>query len=195
MSDLVYESDKKLADLLREDDISAFDTLFHKYSKRLYKFALSLLKNEEDSRDIVQEVFFKIWNKRSAIDSTKSFKSFLFSISYNLIVDQLRLRVKDVDYREYLIKHFENGGYTGQDKIDFDDIVTKVRLAVDELPERRRKIYILSREAGLTNREIAAKMGITIKTVENQITLALKHLRKRLGREILPVLLFISLFG
>ena len=128
------------------------------------------------------------------MDSSKSFKSFLFTISYNLIVDHLRLRLKDKHYREFLLKYFESEKFNFKSDIDYETLVLQIRKAVEELPSKRKQIYTLSREVGLTHKEIAGKLGISVKTVENQITLSLKHLKLRLGKDIFPVLLFLSLF-
>jgi RNA polymerase sigma-70 factor (family 1) len=189
------ESDKQLILRLKEGDIKAFDLLYHKYSKRLLHFSFSLLKSEEHSKGIVQEAFLRIWKRRAKIDSSKSFKSFLFTISYNLIVDQLRSRLKDEKYREFLIRYFESEKFNLEDELDYKNMIIQIRKAVDEFPSKRKKIYILSREVGLTHKEIATQLEISVKTVENQIGLALKDLRKCLGSNIFQVLLFISLFG
>lgn len=195
MSDSIRSDDKRLIIQIQNNELEAFDVLFGKYGDKLYRFAFSLLKNPEDSKEIVQEAFLRIWKKRNEIDSSKSFKSFLFSISYNLIVDQLRLRLKDHEYRKYLETYFENREIELSNNLDYDKIVEQIRLAVDELPTKRKQIYTLSREVGLSHKEIAERLGITVKTVENQITLALKHLKIRLGKDIIPVLLFFSLFN
>lgn len=186
--------DKTLILQLQKSEVKAFDALFHKYSEKLFRFSFSLLKNEEDSKGIVQESFLRIWKKRKEIDSAKSFKSFLFTISYNLIVDQMRLRLKDKEYRQFLVHFFESEKYSIKSDLDYDTIVGQVRKAVDELPTKRKQIYTLSREVGLSHKEIAERMGITVKTVENQITLALKHIKLSLGKEVFPIVLFLSLF-
>ena len=164
-------------------------------SLKIYRFSFSLLKNEEDSKEIVQEVFFRIWEKRDKIDSSKSFKSFLFTISYNLIVDQLRLRLKDKEYRGFLIKYFDSVNFNLSHEIDYDTLNKKISNIIMELPNKRKRIYKLSRENGLSHKEIAKELGISVKTVENQINLSLKHLKTRLGKDIFPVLFFLFLFA
>lgn len=195
MNVLQNEDDKHLVVQLQNNEVKAFDTLFHKYSEKLYRFSFSLLKNDEDSKEIVQEAFLRIWKKRENIDTSKSFKSFLFSISYHLVVDQLRLRLKDREYREFLIKFFEVEKYSLKNELDYEEIVVQIRKAVEELPSKRKQIYTLSREVGLSHKEISERLGISVKTVENQITLALKHLKSSLGKDIFPVILFLSLFA
>ncbi|MEN8122961.1 MAG: RNA polymerase sigma-70 factor [Bacteroidota bacterium] len=188
------KDDKQLVMQLQSNEVKAFDILFHKYSKELYRFSYSLLKNDEDAKDIIQEVFLRIWKKRDEINSSKSFKSFLFSISYHLVIDLLRSRVKDKKYREFLVNYFESDSFSLKSELDYETIVKQIRIAVDELPAKRKQVYTLSREIGLSHKEIAVRLGISVKTVENQITLALKHLRSRLGKDTLPIILFLSLF-
>lgn len=195
MTDFLKESDKNLVLQLKNNEVEAFDSLFHKYSGKLYGFAFSLLKNHEDSKEIIQEAFIRIWEKRDEIDSSGSFKSFLFKISYNLIIDQLRARLKDKAYKEFLVQYFESEKFELKTNLDYETIREQVRLAVNELPEKRKQIYILSRDMGLSHKEIAKKLGISAKTVENQIGLALKHIREFLGKDILAILLFLSIFS
>lgn len=195
MNDLTYENDKMLVLQLQNNEVKAFDALFHKYSGKLYRFSFSLLKNNEDAKEIIQETFFRVWNKRTEIDSGKSFKSFLFAISYNLVVDQLRLRMKDQEFRRFLQEYFEPGELGPPSETDYETLTKQIESAVHELPDKRKQIYVLSREKGLSHKEIAGRLGISVKTVENQINLSLKHIRYRLGKDVLPVMFFLSLFG
>ncbi len=195
MSDYGNNDDAQLVQKLLNNELKAFDLLFYKYKDKLFRFAFSLLKNEEDAREIVQEVFIRIWDKRMEIDSGKSFKSFLFRISYNLIIDELKQRIKDEKFQKFLVSYFKSDTYSLDEQLDYDILVKKVRAAVEGLPPKRKQIYILSREVGLSNQEIAQRMGITKKTVENQINLALKHIKSCLGKDFLVVILFISLFA
>ena len=195
MADIPDKNEKILVAKLRNNDVEAFDLLYHQYSNKLYRFSFSMLKNEEDACEIVQETFFKIWEKRNKIDSSKSFKSFLFSVSYHLIIDQLRERLKDQEFRNSLEKYFNKQVNLQENRLDYNTLETEINKAVDELPEKRKQIYRLSREKGLSHKEIAEQMGVKPKTVENQINLALKHIKIRLGKDFLTVLLFLSLFG
>ncbi|HKI90254.1 MAG TPA: RNA polymerase sigma-70 factor [Draconibacterium sp.] len=189
------ENDKRLVSRLRNDDVEAFDAIFQKYSDKLFRFSFSLLKNEEDSKEIVQEVFFRIWNKRHEIDSSKSFKSYLFTISYNLIIDQLRLKLKEQQYRKFLQSYFNANSDEIENKVDFESLIKKLEIVVEELPNKRKQIYKLSREKGYSHKEIAEELGLSVKTIENQINLSLKHLKLRLGRDVLPLLLFFAVFS
>ncbi len=187
-------SDRQLAGQIKKGQTHAFDQLFDRYSQRLYRFSKSLLKNHEDAEEVVQEVFFRIWKKRNDINERKSFQSFLFSIAYNLIVDQFRQRMKDQKYEQFLIKQAQQNYLNPGNELEYRELKKQVNKAITELPEQRKKIYQLSREKGLSYKEIAGRLHIKPKTVENHINLALKYIRKRLGNKTLAVALFLSLF-
>jgi RNA polymerase sigma-70 factor (ECF subfamily) len=152
------------------------------------------MKNKEDAKEIVQETFLKLWNRRDKIDSSYSLKSFLFSISYNLTIDLLRKKTQDIGFQDYLKNHFNEEGAKTDELAHFNELNEVLAQLVNELPVQRRKVYLMSREEGLSHQEIAGKLGITIKTVENHINLSLKFLRKKLGPHNLTVLIFASLF-
>jgi len=185
----------KLISRLQNNDVKAFDHLFRCYSRNLYRFAFSLLKNKDDAEGIVQEVFLRVWNKRADIDSTRSFKSYLFTISYHLIIDQLRLRLKEKEYLIHLEKFFNTEVTNARNEADYNLLKSQIEEVVEKLPEKRKRIYKLSREEGLSHKEISETLHISVKTVENQINLALKYLKCSLGENILAVALFVSLFG
>lgn len=174
---------------LRNNEVKAFDKLFYKYNNKLFRFSLSMLKNEEDSKEIVQETFLRIWNRRHEVESTKSFNSFLFTISYNLIIDQLRLRLKDQKYRKYLENKLNVNTISMHNAGDYNIISNQIKFVIEELPKKRKHIFLLSREKGLSHKEIANELGIKVKTVENQISLSLKHIKLRMGKESFSTML------
>ena len=184
----------ELGKRIRKGDMKAFDLLYDQYSQRLYGFAFSMLKNKEDAKEIVQDTFLKLWNKRSEIDTSYSLKSFLFSISYNITVDLLRKRSKDAEFIQHLKTYFRDEGQKTDELVIFNELSDQLALLLNDLPEQRKRIYLMSREEGLGHREIADQLGIAVKTVENQINLALKHIRKNLGANSLLLLLFLSLY-
>ncbi len=194
MYDLTDKDEKVLVSKLRNNDVKSFDLLFEKYGDKLYRFSFSLLKNHEDSKEIVQETFYRVWEKRHEIDSSKSFRSFLFTISYHLIIDQLRLKLKDQEYRRFLKEYFKTEEVKVDSETDYETLNRQISSIIEELPAKRKQIFTLSRKQGLSHKEIAEQLNISAKTVENQINLALKLIKSRLGDDIFPVLLFLSLF-
>ena len=192
MQDRTTESESLLVRNLSKGNLLAFNTLYRAYSGRLYRFALGYLKSEAEAEELVQEVFTIIWEKRSDLKEELSFKSFLFTISFNIIRKHFRTKA-------YLSDYLKNGTASEQDmqtsqKILFDSLYQYINELVNKLPARRKEIFIKSRFEGLCIKEIAEKMKISHKTVENQLTDALKFIRTNLNRESLPVVLFFMLF-
>lgn len=184
---MIYEletNEKILVCRLKDGEVKAFDSLFNKYYQKLFDFSSSLLKNKEDARDIVQDTFYKVWETRYQLDASKSFKAFLFTISYHMIIDQLRVRLQEQVYRKYMEETFGLISVFQENQMDSQTIERKVNSLLEELPGKRKEIYDLSRKKGLSHKEIAAILGISSKTVENQINLTLKYMKSKLNKEI-----------
>jgi RNA polymerase sigma-70 factor (ECF subfamily) len=194
VADINIQDDKVLVAEFLKGNVRSFDLLHEKYSERLYGFTFKLLKNKEDALDIVQETFLKIWQKRRELDEDKSFKSFLFTISYNIIMDQLRKRLNDNNYLEFLKQNFKLEQSISENEADFNILEKQIQSFIGQLPLRRQEIYRMSREKGYSNNEIAEKLSISVKTVETQINLAVKFMKSRLTDGSLPAILFFALF-
>ncbi|PTN05303.1 RNA polymerase sigma-70 factor (ECF subfamily) [Mangrovibacterium marinum] len=166
---------------LQQGDLHAFDLVYKLYSQRLYGFAYSILKNHEDAKEIVQETFLKLWKNRKQLRSDQSPKAFLFKISYNISIDLIRRRLKNDQYLEYLKGHFSDNDEAAENIADYNELSDALKKIIAEFPEQRQRIFRMSREEGLSHAEIADKLGITPKTVENHINLALKTMRKKLS--------------
>ncbi|MBA7533622.1 hypothetical protein ES705_25863 [subsurface metagenome] len=188
MGDKTKNTDRLLITSLKKGDITSFDKLFTKYSEKLYLFAVGYLKKQEDAEGLVQEVFIKVWEKRIELREDLSFKSFLFTIAYNTIVDHFRKWSKEEECLEHFRKTLDLYHNEPEKKVEYSDLE---ELA---LPPKRKLIYQLSRQEELTNKEIAERLKISIKTVEYHMSLALKFLKEQLGKELLPSLLFCYLF-
>lgn len=166
---------------LSKGNILAFNTLFREYSGRLYRFAYGYLKSRDEAEELVQEVFTIIWEKRSGLKQELSFKSYLFTISFNIIRKHFRTKSHISEYLKSGIND-ESDIQTSQ-KINYDSLYQLIADLVDQLPERRKLIFIKSRFEGLSVIEIAEELKISHKTVENQLTDALKYIRINLNRE------------
>ena len=178
----MHDSDLKLVRLMKADDMRGFDMLYRKYSKRIYYFAYGILKSGMDAEEIVQDVFYKVWEKRDTIREDTSFSSFIFSVTYNASISLLRKRIRETKFYNYLkfIQHFEVQDNVNTD-IEYAELNEKARRLINKLPGRQKEVYLLSREDGLTYREIAEKLQISVNTVENHIVKALHFLREHLG--------------
>ena len=105
------------------------------------------------------------------------------------------MKLKDQEYRSFLKEYFKTEELRMNSEPDYETLNRQISAIVEELPAKRKQIFTMSREQGLSHKEIAAQLNITAKTVENQINLALKLIKSRLGDDIFPVLLFLSLFS
>lgn len=192
MEDCTNNNESLLVHNLSKGNLLAFNTLFKEYSARLYRFAYGYLKSEPEAEELVQEVFTIIWEKRADLKAELSFKSFLFTIAFNIIRKHFRTKAYLSEYFKTGINH-EMDMQTSQ-KITYDSLHQYLTELVNQMPERRKEIFIKSRFEGLNIKEIAEKLNISHKTVENQLTEALKFIRTNLNRESIPVILFFALF-
>ncbi len=181
--------------LLKKGDMAAFDSIFNRYFNRLHRFVIRYVKSEEDADDIVQEVFIKIWELRMKIDVYSSFDSFLYTIAYNTTISILRKRVTEKKAYEYL-KSVQQIKTTNNviDELHYKQIKGEFDLITNKLTPRQREIFILSREEGLSYKEIAHKLNISSNTVKNHLVSAVKFIKSNMNNRLESSVLFIFLF-
>ncbi|MDX8338685.1 RNA polymerase sigma-70 factor [Draconibacterium sp. IB214405] len=186
---------KELIEQLCKDDQVAFYIIYERYFKKLYGFVYRYLKTEDDTDEIVQEVFVKIWESRHKIQKFESFESFLFTVAYNTTISLLRKRASEQKHIEHLFSIQEiNQAPTVIDEIHYSELNAKVRSLMNELSERQREIFILSRDEGLSHEQIAQQLGISVNTVKKHVSNALEFLRTRMSNSLTMSTLFITLF-
>ena len=159
---------------------------------QLCLYAYSLSNDFDGAKDIVQNVFIKIWEDRHKLGHIKSIKSFLYKSVYNGFVDQWRKDKRMLSIEE---KHFE--ALEDIVKPENEELLKKqlklVKLEIQKLPPKCKETFLLSKQEGLTNIEIASFMNVSIRTVEAQMNKAFRILRKKLKKEVSPILFL--LFG
>ena len=185
---------QNLVGLLQKGNVAAFDSLFEVYSVRLYRFALRYLKNVPDAEELVQEVFVKVWENRKNLKTDLSFKSYLFTISLNHIRKHFHKKAITLRYLESLQNDSEPAHDQSMNNEDYESVMERINLIIDEMPPRRREIFIKSKMDGKSSKEIAAELGISSGTVDNQVSEAMHQLRSRLKNENILMLLYLILF-
>lgn len=188
-----FNLEKILVDLANDDKL-AFDQLYHMYYPRLFYYSRSFLKLDDGIDDILQEVFVKLWMNRKNIRQPETFNAFLYTITKNTLLNEIRSRLKSEEFQH---KHFNRAvaeEFITQNTVEYADLKQHLDQFIQQLPEKRRKVYQLSREDGLTNAEIAEQLGISVKTVEDHMTHALRFLKDRFKNLGLSFLLFQLLF-
>lgn len=194
MRENTRNGDAEYVRALRKGDLNAFNQLFEKYNKKLYFFAKGYLRSAEDAEGLVQEVFLKVWETRANLKDHLSFNAFLFTITYNAVLKHFRKAGRERKHMEQAMLYKEDSSDDTASTVEYTELVQITNQAIDKIPEKRREIFKLSRQSGLSNSEIADKLKISKKTVENQIYQSLKFLREELKDESLLMLLFFALF-
>lgn len=169
-----------------------FDQVYLTYYYRLHRFAKEYVLFDEEAENIVQDVFLMLWEKRLVLNIQVSMSAYLFSLVKNKCIDHLRRKIVVDEFKQELtfkLASLEelNHAFTSDEQID-----TFVQKAIDTLPERCREIFVKSRVEGKKYSEIAEELNISVNTVENQMSIALKKLRIEL-KEYLPILLFLTI--
>ncbi len=170
----------KIIAALANDNEAPMEELFNYYYPRLFNFSRKFLKIEEGIDDIIQEVFVKIWQNRKKINSEATFNSYIFTITRNLLLNELRSRLNNKKTRDEIRSLSLAQEYSSLDEIEYNDVKGKVDQLINTLPERQKEIFVLSRTEGLSHKEIAEKLGISTKTVEYHITQSSRFLKEKL---------------
>lgn len=178
---------------VKRGDRSAFDQLFRLYYTPLCRLARTVSGYEQMAEEAVQNVFVRLWEKRRGLDQPDNVKGYLFRSVYNecLWLIKKQQSQKDLE-RNYVLDPPDE--LTSADQQQWEVFRPIIQMAIDNLPQKCRHIFLMRKQEGLTNVEIAEYLGVSVKTVENQMTIAIKKLREELKPHIhhLPLILFLA---
>ncbi len=184
----------KLVKRLIAGDKTVVNELYKKYSSKLYHFALNYLKSEPDALDVVQEVFINLWNNRKKLHKTSNLDAYLFTIAKNTVISLFRKKLSEKQYIEYLKDKTIINGIDTEKQVSYELLSEKINQLVDQLPPQQKRVYVLSKKQGLSNKRVANELEISVKTVEDHISKAKKFLKEKLSEYGACTLLFIELF-
>ncbi len=173
-------SDQKLVEALQAGSKEAFEKLYNKYSKKIYNISRKMYLDNEEAENIVQDVFFKIWRNRINLDSQLSFNSYLITIAKSIIIKLAQKKARFVAYQDYSININPSFSIETEDYIVLKDIQEASSRALDELPARQKQVFLLKNSEYLTTDEITSRLGLSKRTVENQLYRATKLLKEKL---------------
>ena len=171
-------TDQQLTALLKEGDKAAFELIYTQHSESLYRFAYNILKDEEECTDAIQEVFVWLWHNREKLEITDLKRYLSAAVKYKLT----RVIQSSKRKAEILAASPELKDTFVDDSLEVKELKHAINQFIETLPPRAREIFQLSRNEYLSNKEIAAQLGISEKTVENQMTISLKKLKGALGK-------------
>lgn len=159
----------------------AFEVLFKTHYKALHAYAAVILKDAEDAEEIVQQLFLKFWEKRELLSMQTSLKAYLYKCVYHDSLNYLKHQKVKSKYKDYTQNSMGTSYATGVDRLEVTELQNQINLALNDLPEQCRTIFQMSRFEELKYREIADALGLSIKTVENQMGKALRIMRIKLA--------------
>jgi len=168
-------------------DQETFELLFKKHYKELCLFAIRYVKDYEISREIVQDCYIRMWEKRNVMDLSKPLRAYLSTAVRNKSLNWLRDNKKFNNDLLDIEGLSSDPDYQQPDKLIEEEIRIRIKTAIGELPEKCREIFVLNRYENLKYQEVADRLNISIKTVETQMSKALQHMRIRL-KEYLSII-------
>jgi RNA polymerase sigma-70 factor (ECF subfamily) len=158
-----------------------FAGIFKTYEYRLYLLALKLTKSDLYARDVIQEVFLKLWEHRESIHSIENMEAWLYRLTENKVIDFLRKAAADGRLKEVLWNKLPTNPEVER-SVEVKEYNYIIQKAIDQLPPQRKLIYYLNREEGLNYQQIANELHISRHTVKNQLSTALQSIRRFLGQ-------------
>ncbi len=173
-------ADKELFELLKTKHAqTAFDELYARYWEKLFSFALKIANDQQIAEDIIQEIFVMLWEKKEQL-SVEHISSYLHQSVKFQVAKNIR-KIKLTDKQEEIIENiaFER---SSEDLLVLNELHSQIDASIGQLPPRCQEIFKLSRFESLSNQEIAQKLKISVRTVETQISIALRHLKKHISR-------------
>jgi len=186
--------EKALVRKFKKGDAAAFDSIYHMYSNKLYRFALGLLKDPNSAGEIVQEVFVTLWEKRNQVNPAFNFENYIFTIASNSIKKFFRKKSIENKFKDYLHKNPPKVIENIDDSIIYNELLELANKTIEKLPPKRKLVYKLSRQEGISIKKIASRKNISTRTAENHLGKALKFLKEELASISLLSLLFYYLF-
>lgn len=182
-------TDNELFDLVSRNKEEAFTMLYERYWKRMLYKALLKLPSESDAEEVVQDTFIDLWNSRHRIQIKHTFHTYIASVVRYKIMAKMAANKKQTyqDIEGIESKHILD--HSTEEWISFNDLRDEIEAAVKTLPEKCQLVFRMSREEGMSHKEIAEELDLSSKSVEAHITRAIKTLRKKIGPFLFSLLL------
>lgn len=180
----------------KHGDESAFTQLYNAYSKPLYRKILAMVKDEEQAKEVLQDLFLKIWVNREKIDTTKSFRAYLYTVAANLVYDHFRCVARTRELSLKLIRASVEGYEHADQRLIEKDNFALISNAIDQLSPQRKKIYVMCRLDGKSYQEVSSELAISPSTIRDHIVKANRVVKDYLLRhpEQALLLFFTSVF-
>lgn len=173
-------SDQELVHLMQSGNEAAFTELYNRYWDKLFAIAAHKLQNLAEAEEVVQDIYLELWNRRAGLQITTSLPAYLSTAVKFKVINILALRHRRLRYQEHAVQVAAAGDLSTEQWLRFGELQSRLTALVNELPDKCRLVFRLSREEGLSHKEIAATIGVAEKTVEAHLSRALRTLRTQL---------------
>ncbi len=177
-------TEKGYIEAVSKGDEQAFESLFLHYFPRIKGFISGILQNEEEAEDISQDIFVSMWQNKDRLTGIENLNAYLFRIAKNTVFRHIE---RSLLFRDYQQQQAERSSFSSannetiEEEIYAKELEYLISVAVEKMQSQRKQIYKMSRMEGLSNDEIAERLVISKRTVENHLTLALADIRKLIG--------------
>ncbi len=182
--------EKDLIVRLKNGDKKTFEVIFEHYKNYLYLFICKALPSEEDREGIVQEIFINLWLNRNSLDEDKPLKPYLFTIAKNQIYDHLRKIYSKRKYLDLLFLDYSTNPVSSENEVEYWEFERYLLNKINQLPERRREIFKLSKLEGKSYRKIATLLGISENTVDMQMRSANSAINQAIKQYLTCLVIF-----
>jgi RNA polymerase sigma-70 factor (family 1) len=180
--DKILPGENELFLRMANGDEAAFEEIFHHYTAFLYPFLLNKTKSHELSEEIIQEVFLKLWDKKEILPTIENYRSYIMMMAVNRAYSYFKKAAFDKKTQQQLWHNISLHQNTTHELVELREMEVLINRAVEQLPPAQKKIYLLSRQKGLSHDEIAAELNISKRTVSNQVTSALQSIKEYLSK-------------
>ncbi len=187
-------SEKEELELLKKGSSPSFESIYRRYSGKLYNFVMKVSKGDTYiAEELVQRTFIKVWETRKYVNPDKSFISYLCTIAKNMLLNEYEHQTVQYIYKEYVKVNMADVDISTENEVDKNLLEKYIDKLADDLPPKRKEIFILSRKEGLSNKKIAERLHITESTIETQLSKALAFMKSQMQKhyELILIILFI----
>ncbi|MEP7376785.1 MAG: RNA polymerase sigma-70 factor [Chitinophagaceae bacterium] len=176
----ILPNEKELFALMASGDEAAFTQIFYHYTQRMYAYILTKTKSEDAAEEIVQEVFMKLWAKKETLAHVENHESYIFRMVANKIVDWFRNMSSEKNAIKTVWKSIEHFTNNTSETLDLHQSQELINEAVAHLSPQRKKIFLMSRQEGMTRSQIAEQLNLSVNTVNNHLNEAVRNVKEYL---------------